>query len=305
MIICPEKQTNLYGLNNYLDEFIRLYNDNKLPNKILLSGFKGIGKSTLAYHLINYILSKDEEYSYDLKNNCINPENRSFKLIQNGSNQNFIRIDVNSDKKKIEISQIREMIEKLNKSSLNSKPRFVLIDNIQHLNHNSINALLKILEEPNYNVNFILIYNNKRILKTLLSRCLNFKITLTNEESKIIFKKIIGNSIEEIINKELIDYYFTPGKILNLIRFAEENSIDIKNLNLKQFLIYIISKGHYKKESSIKDFIFDYFELFLVNNKTRYFNHYNHFVKRYDNVKKFNLDEDTFFLEYKQKILYV
>ena len=59
MIICPEKQTNLYGLNNYLDEFIRLYNDNKLPNKILLSGFKGIGKSTLAYHLINYILSKD------------------------------------------------------------------------------------------------------------------------------------------------------------------------------------------------------------------------------------------------------
>ena len=132
------------------------------------------------------------------------------------------------------------------------------------MNHNSINALLKILEEPNANVNFILIYNNKRILKTLLSRCLNFKITLTNDESKIIFKKIIGNSIEEIINKELIDYYFTPGKILNLIRFAEENSIDIKNLNLKQFLIYIISKGHYKKESSIKDFIFDYFELFLV-----------------------------------------
>ena len=70
-------------------------------------------------------------------------------------------------------------------------------------------------------------------------------------------------------------------------------------------VIYIISKGHYKKESSIKDFIFDYFELFLVNNKTRYFNHYNHFVKGYDNVKKFNLDEDTFFLEYKQKILYV
>ena len=34
-----------------------------LPNKILLSGQKGIGKSTLCYHLINYILSKDEDYS--------------------------------------------------------------------------------------------------------------------------------------------------------------------------------------------------------------------------------------------------
>ena len=73
-----------------------MFNKNKLPNKILLSGYKGIGKSTLAYHLINYVLSKDEDYSYDFKNNKINSDNKSYKLIQNGSHPNFILIDIMS-----------------------------------------------------------------------------------------------------------------------------------------------------------------------------------------------------------------
>ena len=68
----PINQTNLYGLTSYLDELISLFNKKKLPNKILISGQKGIGKSTLSYHLINSILSEDEEYSYNHKNFQIN-----------------------------------------------------------------------------------------------------------------------------------------------------------------------------------------------------------------------------------------
>ena len=101
-----------------------------MPNKILLSGEKGIGKSTLAYHLINFVLSQDEEQKYDYENNIINSENKSFKLIQNKSNPNFYLIDVAEDKKNIDINQIRELIINLNKSSFNKKKRFVLIDNI-------------------------------------------------------------------------------------------------------------------------------------------------------------------------------
>ena len=78
---------------------------------------------------------------------------------------------------------IRELISNLNKSSFNEKPRFVLIDNIEYLNVNSINALLKVLEEPSFKVHFILINNNKKILPTLLSRCINFKISLSNKEN--------------------------------------------------------------------------------------------------------------------------
>ena len=64
-----------------MNELIKLYDDKKLPNKILLSGQKGIGKCTLAYHLINYILSKDEEFPYHLTSSSINKENRSYKQI--------------------------------------------------------------------------------------------------------------------------------------------------------------------------------------------------------------------------------
>ena len=55
MNLNPNLQTNLYGLQKHLMEMINLYDKDKLPNKILLSGKKGIGKFTLANHLINYI----------------------------------------------------------------------------------------------------------------------------------------------------------------------------------------------------------------------------------------------------------
>ena len=45
-----------------------MYKNKKLPNKIFFTGPKGIGKATMAYHLINYIFSSKEEYQYDLAN---------------------------------------------------------------------------------------------------------------------------------------------------------------------------------------------------------------------------------------------
>tara|TARA_Y100001958_G_C21242653_1_gene571061 strand:+ start:1874 stop:2794 length:921 start_codon:yes stop_codon:yes gene_type:complete len=306
MIQLPENQTNLFGLNKIFINFMKLYNDSILPNKILISGPKGAGKCTLAYHLINFILSKDEDFTYDFSTNTINPQNKSFKLVQNKSSPNLILIDVNSDKKKIEISQIRNMIANLNKTCLNSKPRFVLIDNIQYLNLNSINALLKILEEPNNNIYFILINNNRSILHTLKSRCLEFKIFLTNNESSEICKKLLGKRVEEIINQDLLDYYYTPGKILNLVEFANENSIDLAKLQLKEFLLLIISKSFYKKNILIQDFLLDYFELFLMKNNTFDSNNfYEYFIRQYSNVKKYNLDEESFFIEFKEKLLHV
>jgi len=44
------------------------------------------------------------------------------------------------------------MITYTNMSTFNNQARFILIDNIEHLNKNSVNALLKIIEEPNDNV---------------------------------------------------------------------------------------------------------------------------------------------------------
>lgn len=298
------KQTNLYGLEKNFDEFVRLYDDKKLPNKILLSGQKGIGKSTLCYHLINYILSKDEDYSYDLKNYTIHNDNKSFKLILNNINPNFFLVDINPDKKFIEINQIRTLIENLNKSSFNQKPRFILIDNIEFLNLNSINALLKSLEEPGENIYFFLIQNNKKTLDTLKSRCLNYKINLTHQQVIEISNKLINTEIYNFINDDLLDYYMTPGKIYDLINFSIDNKIDLKNLKLESFLNLIIDNSYYKKESSIKYMIFDFVELLLkkkfsINN----YGLFSYFLKKIENTYKFNLDEESLFLEFKAKVI--
>ncbi len=100
MNLNPASQIFLFGHHSEFINFKELYDNKKLPNKILLSGEKGIGKSTLAYHIINLILSKDEDFPYDYKNFKINPDNKSFKLITNNSNPNFILIDIESDKTK-------------------------------------------------------------------------------------------------------------------------------------------------------------------------------------------------------------
>ena len=263
MDINPYNQTRLLGLDKYISELINLFEKEILPNKILLSGLKGIGKSTLAYHLVNYSLSKDEEFSYDKINFKINENNQSFKTIQNKSNPNFILIDILADKKSIDINQIRNLILNLNKSSFNKKPRFVLIDNIEYLNTNSVNALLKIIEEPTDNVYFILINNNKKILSTLLSRCINFKIFLTNNECLEISKNLLDDKLHNLINEDLRNYYLTPGNTHQLVSFAKNNNYDLANSDLKKFLKFIIKDNQYKKNIQIKYLFFDLIEYYF------------------------------------------
>ena len=303
----PINQLKLFGLEKYLLELIRLYKAKIFPNKILLSGQKGIGKSTLAYHFINYVLSENQDYKYDLKSFQINPYNPTFKTIINKSNINLININNYFEKKSIDINQIRNLINKLNKSSLNDKPRFVLIDNIEFLNLNSVNALLKIIEEPNFNVYFILINNNKKVFSTLLSRCINFKIKLSNEDSIKVSRKLLGENLESLINFDFINYYFTPGNLYNLIKFADENDYDLSKLDLKNFLKDIIKENYYKKHHFIKFIIFDLIEFYFrkINESfsSNIHEKYSYFINRISDTKTFNLDEDSLLREFEQKVL--
>ena len=82
MNLIPSENTQLFGMSKFFNEIITLHNQKKMPTKILLSGKKGLGKSTLAYHIINYILSDTEDFKYDSNKLTINKENRSFKLLK-------------------------------------------------------------------------------------------------------------------------------------------------------------------------------------------------------------------------------
>ena len=303
----PINQTKLYGLDKHITELMKLYNYGNLPNKILLSGDKGCGKCTLAYHLVNFVLSKDEKFSYDLEKFTINEKNISYKLTINGSNPNLKIIDTLNQKKNIDINQIRELILNLNKTSFNDKERFIVIDNIETLNINSVNALLKILEEPPINTFFILINNDRSILPTLKSRCINFRIFLDHKENIAITSKILNQNVFDYINEELLNYFSTPGFLYNFISLFRSNDYELKNYNIKSLLNLIIKENLYKKNDLIKNIAFEYFEFFCRKNmyslRLKNFDYYSYFIKRINDTKKFNLDEETLFIELENKVL--
>ncbi len=310
MNLKASENIQLYGMNYFFNEIATLYNEKKMPNKILLSGRKGIGKSTLAYHIVNYILSQNEDFRYDSSKLTINKENRSFKLLLNSSHPNFYLIDLLDDKKNIDVSQIRQMITYTNKSTFNNMARFILIDNIENLNKNSVNALLKIIEEPNENVFFILINNNEKyILPTLKSRCLTFKINLTFNQSIYVSNQLLNDNIFNLINHDLINYYSTPGEILNLINFSKDKSIDLRDYTLINFLNLLINNGYYKKNKFVKSLLINFIELFFLKEykisraKKSLLIFYHNFITQIHNTEKFNLDDESLFLEFKTKLL--
>ena len=175
------------------------------------------------------------------------------------------------------------------------------------LNVNSVNALLKVIEEPNDNIHFILINSNKRVLPTLKSRCINFKISLSKNEVIETVNKIIDKDIYDLFNEELINYYTTPGQILKILKVSEEFEIDIKHLSLKNFLSLIIKNKLYKKDKMLNELIYSFIEFYFrknINTKNiELLNLYNLFLKKIINTKVYNLDEETLFIEFEDRIL--
>jgi len=242
MYIKSSKNKKLYGMRHNFNQIINLYNEEKMPNKILLSGKKGVGKATLAYHVINHILSTNEDHKYNQNDMIINENNRSYKLLQNNSHPNFHLIDLIDEKKIIDIAQIREMITYTNKSSFDNMPRFILIDNIENLNKNSVNALLKIVEEPNEKTFFILIHKNlnkhfKFDKKKFI--ILDDAVDIEDFKFKKKIKKIKNSCVYtgSFYKGKGVEFIFELSKILPKIKFylyGDINTLDSRFKNNKQ-----------------------------------------------------------------------
>ena len=250
-----------------------------------------------------------EEYKYDLDNLEINNSNKSYKSTLKNTHPNFHLVDIMEDKKIIEISQIRQMINYSTKSTFNNRERIILIDNVENLNLNSLNALLKIVEEPNEGIFFILIFDsNKNILDTLKSRCLKFNLSLSCEKSINIANKILNSNIFDLINNDMLYYYNTPGDLVNLIKFADSINLNLKEFDLKKFLLHLIDNGYYKNNIYVKNSIYQFIELYLLklmklsNSKTRVNSLYKESIKKIYEMNRFNLDPESIFIHLKAKL---
>ena len=63
------EEKKILGFEGLFDKFISLYLKKNLPNKLIISGQKGIGKSSFSKKFINFILSKNLTNDYDTMNN--------------------------------------------------------------------------------------------------------------------------------------------------------------------------------------------------------------------------------------------
>ncbi len=226
-IFNPMNSLQLFGLKEYFINFVNLYKNKKLPKIILLTGDKGIGKFTLSFHLVNYILSLNSKFPYNYEKLMINIDSPFYKKILLNIQENFNYIGSNYSKK-IGIEDIRSIKKKFNNTPLNNLPRFTILDDVELLNVNTANALLKFIENPSAFDFFILINNKKsKIIETLKSRSLETKIFLDCKKQEEIFNNLIKVLNIKSHFSHNFKRYAAPGM---LIKFSEY----LKKLKIEQ-----------------------------------------------------------------------
>jgi len=285
-----------------------LYINRKLPQTILFTGEKGIGKLNVAYHLINFILSKDEDDEYCITTNKINSNNKTYNLLLKNIHPNLFLISLKDKKKNIDIEQIKNMKNFLNITSFSNKPKIVLIDGSEYLNLSSSNSLLKSLEENLNNVFFILVHDiKKKLLTTIKSRCIQFKFFLNNEDREKRINEILNNQFNDL-SSDFKNKYISPLFFKSLLEYCNKNNLQINDINLDNLLSDILKKKDYKKNEFVLKNFFLLVQLFLYKkirneqNNNKYFYLLKYFTQRFDDVTKFNLDFESYVLEFKNLI---
>lgn len=285
-----------------------LYVNRKLPQTILFTGEKGIGKLNVAYHLINFILSKDEDNEYCITTNKINSNNKTYNLLLKNIHPNLFLISLKDKKKNIDIEQIKNMKNFLNITSFSNKPKIVLIDGSEYLNLSSSNSLLKSLEENLNNVFFILVHDiKKKLLTTIKSRCIQFKFFLNNNDREKRINEILNNQFNDL-SSDFKNKYISPLFFKNLLEYCNKNNLQINDINLDNLLSDILKKKDYKKNEFVLKNFFLLVQLFLYKkirneqNNNKYFYLLKYFTQRFDDVTKFNLDFESYVLEFKNLI---
>jgi len=245
----------LYGYEKEFFFLSYLYRNKKLPKVLLISGNKGLGKSTLINH---FLFSIFDEKNYDSKNSFISETSNIFKQFKDNLFPNIIYLK-GSYLKSIKIEDIRTLKNEISKSTIINKERFIILDDVELFNLNSSNALLKTIEEPNKKDYFILINNNSRpLLETIKSRSLEIKIILDEKKKVEIIDNLISFlKIEKILDPTLSK--LTPGNFIKFNYIFKEKKILIDDSFIKNLSSLLTL---YKKE---KDILFIHIAFFISN----------------------------------------
>ena len=260
--LSPKNSLRLFGLEQNFNFLSSLYLKDKLPKVLMLSGSKGTGKSTLINH---FLFSIFDEQNYNTTKYTLSDSSSLYKKFKDGIFQNILYLK-GSDYKSLKVDDIRNLKSIILQSTLINKDRFIILDDIELFNISSLNALLKIVEEPSKRNYFILINNKtKPILDTIKSRSLEVKIILNEIKRVKIIKELIKfHNIKVILDPE--NSKLTPGNFLKFNYILDDFDISQKN-NFIDNLSKLLNLHKKNKDIMYIDLIFYLSDVYFNNLK--------------------------------------
>ena len=162
---------NIYSQDHIVKIIQSSIKNNKIHHSYLLSGIRGVGKTSFARIMALSFNCERIEQKYSIES-CLNCY--SCKSILECRQQDIIEIDAASN---TGVNDIRDIIENSKYKPLNIKYKIFIIDEAHMLSNSAFNALLKILEEPpNYSKFIMATTELSTIPYTVLSRCQRFDL---------------------------------------------------------------------------------------------------------------------------------
>ena len=203
----PKNFKELIGQDIMVETITNSIKLNKLPNAYLLTGIRGVGKTTTA-RLIAKALNCNKNFLKEENCDCSHCEE-----ITNSKHLDVLEMDAAS---RTGIDDVRELIESSKYNPISAKYKIIILDEVHMLSKQAFNGLLKTLEEPPPHLKFIFATTEvKKIPVTIISRCQRFDLHRV--------------SIEDLINNLKKITKFENGKIsenaLSLIAKAAEGSV--------------------------------------------------------------------------------
>ena len=206
----PKNFEELIGQDIIVQTIINSIKLDKLPNAYLLTGIRGVGKTTTARLIAKAINCKK---NFILREKCNSNEYCHCEEIRNSNHLDVLEMDAAS---RTGIDDVRELIESSRYNPTSAKYKIFIIDEVHMLSRQAFNGLLKTLEEPPPHLKFIFATTEvKKIPVTIISRCQRFDLHRISIE--ILFDNL--KKISKIENGKISD------GALKLIAKAAEGSV--------------------------------------------------------------------------------
>ena len=212
----PKNFKELIGQDIMVETIINSIKLNKLPNAYLLTGIRGIGKTTTA-RLIAKGINCNKDFIQGEK--CSAGEFCHCEEINASKHLDVLEMDAAS---RTGIDDIRELIESSKYNPTSAKYKIIILDEVHMLSKQAFNGLLKTLEEPPPHLKFIFATTEvKKIPVTIVSRCQRFDL------HRVSIRNLLANlkKILKIENGKISD-----GALILIAKAAEGSVRDSLSL---------------------------------------------------------------------------